>query len=63
MPTELTRYISPRELQKLTGLSSATLWRLRRRGNLPSPVRLSPGRVAWSEDVVRAWLASRQKVA
>ena len=56
----LTRYISPRQLQDLTGLSEPTLWRLRRRGELPEPVRLSPGRVAWPEDVIRTWLESRE---
>lgn len=55
----LTRYVSPRQLQESTGLSEATLWRLRQRGDLPEPVRLSPGRVAWPEPVIAAWLARR----
>ncbi|MGE0450211.1 MAG: helix-turn-helix transcriptional regulator [Vicinamibacterales bacterium] len=55
----LTRYISPRALMDATGLSEATLWRLRRRGELPEPVRLSPGRVAWPEDVITRWLEGR----
>jgi predicted DNA-binding transcriptional regulator AlpA len=55
----LTRYVSPRQLQELTGLSEPTLWRMRRRGELPEPVRLSPGRVAWPEDVIRTFLAGR----
>jgi nucleoside-diphosphate-sugar epimerase len=38
---------------RLTGLSEPTLWRLRRRGDLPEPVRLSPGRCAWPEDTIR----------
>ena len=57
--SSISRYISPRQLQAATGLSEATLWRLRRRGELPEPVRLSPGRVAWPEPVITAWLASR----
>jgi len=55
----LTRYVSPRQLKDLTGLSEP-LWRLRRRGDLPEPVRLSPGRCAWSEDTIRTWLESRE---
>jgi prophage regulatory protein len=55
----ISRYISPRQLQAATGLSEATLWRLRQRGELPAPVRLSPGRVGWPEPVITAWLASR----
>jgi len=58
----LHKYISPRQLKQLTGLSEATLWRLRQRGELPEPVRLSPGRVAWPEPVISAWLTSREMV-
>ena len=29
-----------------TGLSTTTIWRLRRRGEFPNPVQLSPGCVA-----------------
>ena len=61
-PTLLPRYISPRELSRASTLSPATLWRERQRGHLPEPVRLSPGRVGWPEDVILAWLASRERV-
>ena len=57
----ITRYISPRQLQDATGLSEATLWRLRQRGDLPEPVRLSPGRVAWPQTVIEAWLTARSE--
>ncbi len=56
----LKRYISPKQLQAATGLSEPTIWRLRQRGELPEPVRLSPGRVAWPEPVIVAWLAERE---
>ena len=62
-PAPITRYISPRQLQEITGLSEPTLWRLRQRGDLPQPIRLSPGRVAWSEDSIRAWLETRRATA
>ena len=54
------KFLSPAELHELTGLSLTTLWRLRRRGELAEPVRLSPGRVAWRERDIEAWLASRR---
>ena len=57
--TQLPRYISRNQLMDITGLSSPTLWRLVQRGDLPRPVQLTTGRVAWSEDVIRAWLESR----
>ncbi len=37
------RILRPRELAERIGLSLTTLWRLRRRGDLPEPLRLSPG--------------------
>lgn len=40
-------------------ISKATEWRMRRRGQFPEPVRVSPGRVAWFEDEIDAWIASR----
>jgi prophage regulatory protein len=55
----LSRIYSPTQLRDLTGLSLATIWRLRQRGELPAPIQLSPGRVGWSEDTVRQWLAAR----
>lgn len=62
-PSGGCRYLSPRELIALTGLSDTTLWRMRQRGDLPEPVRLSPGRVAWREDVISEWLENRSAVA
>lgn len=54
------QYVSQAELARLTGVSVPTLWRMRRRGDLPAPVQLSPGRVAWPYDVIRAWLDARE---
>jgi prophage regulatory protein len=53
------RIIRPRELAERIGLSLATIWRLRRRGDLPDPIRLSPGCVGWRISDIDAWLASR----
>jgi predicted DNA-binding transcriptional regulator AlpA len=53
------RIIRPRELAARIGLSLATIWRLRRRGDLPEPIRLSPGCVGWHLSDIDTWLASR----
>lgn len=52
-------FLSPKGLRDYTTLSLATLWRMRRRGELPEPVRLSPGRVGWRRSVIDLWLATR----
>lgn len=51
--------VSPQQLRERTGLSLPTIWRMRRRGDLPPPIRLSPGRIGWRADVIAAWLAAR----
>ena len=56
---QISRILSPHQLSELTGLSPTTLWRMRRRGDLPEPIRLSPGRVGWSAAVIEKWLATR----
>jgi len=58
-PDTLSRFLSINQVAALTGLSPTTLWRLRRRGDLPAPTRLSPGRVAWPEAVIRQFLEGR----
>ena len=55
------RILRPRELANHVGLSLATVWRLRRRGDLPEPIRLSPGCVGWRSSVVDAWLQTRSQ--
>lgn len=53
------RILRPRELAGYIGLSLATLWRLRRTGSLPEPIRLSPNCVGWRTSVIDSWLAAR----
>lgn len=59
-PTDAShRILRPRELAERIGLSLTTIWRLRQRGELPEPIRLSPGCVGWRLSDIDAWLASR----
>ena len=45
-----------------TSLSRTSVWRGVREGWFPSPVSVSPGRIAWFEDEVMSWLASRPRL-
>lgn len=55
------RYISQREVEQKTGLSSATLHRLRRKGRFPDPIRVGERRIAWPEAEIDNWLANRER--
>jgi prophage regulatory protein len=50
------------EVQKRTGLSGSTLWRLEQAGQFPARVQLgSPQAVGWYEDEVDDWVNSRSR--
>jgi predicted DNA-binding transcriptional regulator AlpA len=53
------RAIRTREVTGLTALSRSTLWRLRRRGQFPTPRRLSDGVMGWLSSDVDQWVRSR----
>ncbi len=50
------------QVSRRVGLSATTIWRQRRAGTFPEPVRISPGCVAWREADVDAWIESRSSV-
>jgi predicted DNA-binding transcriptional regulator AlpA len=60
---QLDGYVTLREFYRLSTLSPPTTWRMRRRGELPEPIRLSPGRVGYPKQFVRDWLAERKQRA
>lgn len=53
------RYLRWKEVERSTGLSRTTAWRLQRAGDFPRPYVISPGRVGYLECEVEAWRASR----
>lgn len=60
--TPTVRYLRPRTLAERWGCSLTTLWRLRQRGALPDPVRLSPGITGWRSDIIERIEAERAAV-
>lgn len=53
------RFIRPKDVLDLVGLSRTTLWRLCRDGAFPRPVRLSAGRSAFVYEAVQEWMEQR----
>lgn len=50
-------------VQDMAGISRTTAWRMQRSGAFPTPVVVSPGRVAWWESELTAWKGARGDVA
>ena len=48
--------LSVRDLARLLNVSQRTVWTLRNRGELPSPLKLGAG-IRWRRATVPAWLA------
>ena len=49
------------EVERLVGLSRATIYRLMRAGTFPEPLRVGPRAVRWPLSAIEAWAASRPK--
>lgn len=57
------KILSRVEIMKLLGVSEVTLWRMTREGRFPKPIEISPRRIGWPEEVVRAWIDERMEAA
>ena len=57
MDAMLTR----REVERLTGLSCSTIYRLMRAGKFPEPIRVGPRAVRWPQSEVENYVASRER--
>jgi predicted DNA-binding transcriptional regulator AlpA len=53
-------FFTERELDRITGISRTTRWRLRRQGKFPQSVSLSARRVGTSKAKVKAWIRARE---
>jgi|GEM_PF-3005921 predicted DNA-binding transcriptional regulator AlpA len=47
--------------ERKTGKSRVQLWRDVSEGRFPAPFELGPNSIAWFEDEIDAWLASRPR--
>lgn len=56
------RMVRRPEVEEVTGLSRATLYRLIGKGLFPSPVKLGPNSVGWKVSAILEWLEGRESV-
>jgi prophage regulatory protein len=55
-----TKILRPKQLPEITGISLATIWRLRKRNDFPTPLRLSPKAVGWDQRDIQQWIEDRR---
>ena len=53
------RFLRRGAVQELTGLKTSTLYAMISEGQFPKPIKIGKRLVAWPEDQVAAWQASR----
>lgn len=58
-----TRYIRRTEVEAMTGLGRSTIYKMIADGEFPKPIKLTRKAVAWPEDQIAEWLASRPLAA
>jgi prophage regulatory protein len=56
------RLIRRKELVRIIGYSSTSIWRRIKEGSFPLAVRIGPAAVAWKLSEVEEWMNSRQTV-
>jgi predicted DNA-binding transcriptional regulator AlpA len=64
MNTEIgDRLLSPAVVFEKVSLSRTTIWRLVKSHAFPQPIRLTPGRHAWSAHDVDRWIEAKKSEA
>ena len=53
------RLLRRREVERITGMSRSSIYRLMQEGKFPRPVRVGPAAVRWRASDITAWIESR----
>lgn len=53
------RLLRRREVERITGMSRSSIYRLMQEGEFPRPVRIGPAAVRWRLSDIMAWIESR----
>lgn len=59
----LDHYVRESELRKLVPISHATVWRLVKSGDFPSPFKIGERVTVWKWSEVQSWLDQRRSGA
>lgn len=61
-PVAPARLLTLAQVKELTGLSEASIYRLRRAGKFPPPLKIAARRVGWIETEVSAWIVELERI-
>jgi prophage regulatory protein len=61
-PGSQLRILRREDVCRIVGIDKSTLFRLRKAGHFPRPIRLGGNSIAWVESEVVDWLASRPRL-
>ncbi len=53
------RLLRRRDVERITGMSRASIYRLMQQGDFPRPVKVGSTAVRWKESDIAAWIESR----
>ena len=53
------RLLRRREVEKITGMSRSSIYRLMQEDEFPRPVRVGPAAVRWKASAIMGWIESR----
>jgi len=56
MHKPVDRLVSLPEVRRITSLGTTTIYAAMKREQFPKQIRITPGRVAWRESEIEAWL-------
>jgi len=57
------KLIRPNQLAEMLSVSTVTLWRMEKRGDLPPRIKISERAVGWRESDIEAWLNEKAQYA
>ncbi|SHG74046.1 transcriptional regulator, AlpA family, partial [Fodinibius roseus] len=60
--SDTMRVIRKQELAKILGVSKQTIWRMQKRGELPSRIQISKRVVGWREKDIKKFIETRPEV-
>ena len=55
--------LTRREVERLTGLSCTTIYRLMRAGTFPEPIRIGPRAVRWHASEIESYRESKERAS